>query len=190
MKQECIREVRYRWIQPTLLWGGLIIILLIGKSCSPEGPQQATYVPVEQLEPTFGRLISVANSPTPNQNGTGDLIGLFEDDRGTFWGIPLSVDSDGMVLGCAPPMLRNASVSGVVPADAVEIVGTANQPTGWRGGTGKLGLLVRDAEGNLRWHLVASVEVTNGPLCWSRSEPVQILEHYRLVKAPTEQTTR
>ena len=139
-----------------------------------------------QLELTYGRLITVANSPTPNQNGTGDLLGLFRDNRGTVWGIPLSVATNGTVLACAPPMLSEVPVSGVLPADAVDIVGTANQPTGWRGGTGKLGLLLRDAQGGLRWHPVASVEVMNGPVCWSRSEPVQILEHYRLVKAPIE----
>jgi len=142
------------------------------------------HVPVEKLEQTYGRLITVANAPTPNQNGTGDLMGLFWDGSGTVWGIPLSIGNDGTVLGCAPPRLREAPVSGVLPADAVEIVGTANQPTGWRGGTGKLGLLLRDAEGRLRWHPVASIEITNGPVCWSQSEPVQILEHYRLVKAP------
>lgn len=137
---------------------------------------------MEQLESTYGQLITVANAPTPNQNGTGDLMGLFRDANGTIWGIPLSLDTNGTVSGCAPPMLRDAQVSGV-PTDAGEIVGAANEPTGWRGGTGQLGLLLRDAQGAFRWHFAASVAVTNGPLCWSQSEPVQILQHYRLVKA-------
>ena len=182
MKRKCMIEGRLRLIRTIVLWGGLITTPLLSISCSAIEAPRVAHVPVAQLEQTYGRLISVANAPTPNQNGTGDLMGLFRDDRGTVWGIPLSVGSDGTVLGCAPPRLRNAPVSGVLPADAVEIVGTANQPTGWRGGTGKLGLLLRDGQGTLRWHLVASVEVTNGPLCWSQSEPVQILEHYRLVK--------
>lgn len=181
-----MREDRFRHIETTLVWIVLIVVLILGTSCGPEEPPRAVYVPVEELEATYGRLISVGNSPTPNQNGTGDLMGLFRDDRGTVWGIPLSIRSDGIVLGCAPPRLRDAPVSGVVPADVIEIIGAANQPTGWRGGTGKLGLLLRDAQGRLRWHPIVSVEIMDGPTCWSQSEPVQMLEHYRLVKAPTE----
>lgn len=147
-------------------------------------PPAISYDLFAQLEQTYGRLISVANAPTPDQNGTGDPLGLFRDDSGTVWGIPLSVGSDGTVLGCAPPMLREAPVSDTMPADAVEIVGAANEPTGWRGGTGKLGLLLRDGQGSVRWHMVASVEIMTGPVCWSQSEPVQILKHYRLVKQP------
>jgi hypothetical protein len=126
----------------------------------------------------------VANAPTPNQNGTGDLLGLFRDDSGTVWGIPLSMGSEGTVLGCAPPMLREAPVSDTLPA--VEIVGAANEPTGWRGGTGKLGLLLREAQGKLHWQLVAPIEIMSGPVCWSQSEPVQVLKNYRLVKAVTK----
>ena len=186
MKEEYMRGDRFLRVRTTLLCGGLIIVLLLGTSCSSEDPPRAAYVPVGQLEPTYGRLVSVANSPTPNQNGTGDLMGLFRDDRGTIWGIPLSIGTDGTVLGCAPPRLMDAQVSGVVPAETVEIVGAANEPTGWRGGTGQLGLLLRDERETLRWHFVAPVAVKNGPLCWSQSEPVQILQHYRLVKAVTQ----
>jgi len=182
VKPKFIIENLLRLIRTIALWGGLITISLLGLSCSPKEPPRAAYVPLGQLEQTYGRLITVANAPTPNQNGTGDLMGLFRDGSGTVWGIPLSVAADGTVLACAPPRLRDAPVSGVLPADAVEIVGAANESTGWRGGTGKLGLLLRDGKGTLHWHLVASTEVTNGPLCWSQSEPVQILEHYRLVK--------
>lgn len=186
MKQDYLKADRFRHAQTTLLCSALIMVLLLDTSCSSEEPPRAAYVPVEQLVPTYGRLVAVGNSPTPNQNGTGDLMGLFRDDQGTIWGIPLSIGADGTVLGCAPPRLRDAQVSGVVPADAVEIVGAANEPTGWRGGTGQLGLLVRDERETLRWHFVAPVAIKNGPLCWSRSEPVQILQHYRLVKADTQ----
>jgi len=182
VKPKCMIEDRLPLIRTIALCGGLITLTLLGLSCGPKEPPRAAYVPLGQLEQTYGRLITVANSPTPNQNGTGDLMGLFRDRSGTVWGIPLSVAADGTVLACAPPMLRDAPVSGVLPSDAVEIVGAANQSTGWRGGTGKLGLLLRDGQGTLRWQLVASTEVTNGPLCWSQSEPVQSLEHYRLVK--------
>lgn len=142
-------------------------------------------MPVEQLKPTYGHLISLANAPTPDQNGTGDLMGLFQDDQGTIWGIPLSISADGTVLGCAPPSLHEVPVSGELPADIVEIVGAANEPTGWRGGTGKLGLLLRDAQGKLHWHSVAPSEIMAGPVCWSKSPPEQILRHYRVVKTAT-----
>jgi hypothetical protein len=163
--------------------GALMTALLLVTSCNSKEPPRAAYVPVAQLEQTYGRLICVANSPTPNQNGTGDLLGLFRDDGGTVWGIPLSVGSDGTVFGCAPPMLREAPVSDTLPAETVEIVGAANEPNGWREGTGRLGLLLRDTQGRLRWHLVESAEIKTGPVCWSQSEPVQILKHYRLVNA-------
>lgn len=169
-----------------LISGSLIAALVMVTSCNPKEPLQADYVPVAELERTYGRLISVANAPTPDQNGTGDLLGLFRDDGGTVWGIPLSVGSEGSILGCAPPMLLEAPVSDTIPADAGEIVGAANQPTGWRGGTGKLGLLFRNAQGALRWQLVTPLQLSAGPACKSRSEPVQFLNHYRLVKAGTK----
>jgi hypothetical protein len=99
------------------------------------------------------------------------------------WGLPLTVGDNGSVLGCAPPTLREVPVSDTLPANAVEIVGAANEPTGWRGGTGKLELLLRDAQGALLWHPVAAVEIKTGQVCWSQSEPVQPLKYYRLVKA-------
>jgi hypothetical protein len=137
------------------------------------------------LEHSYGRLITAANAPTPGQNGTGDRLGLFRDESGTIWGIPLTVGDDGSVLGCAPPALREAPVSDTLPSDAVEIVGAANEPTGWRGGTGKLEVLLRDVHGGLRWHSVAAAEIKTGPVCWSQSPPVQPLKYYRLVKAGT-----
>ncbi|HZE70418.1 MAG TPA: hypothetical protein VE135_12950 [Pyrinomonadaceae bacterium] len=155
--------------------------LLLVTSCRSKESPRAAYVPVSQLEQTYGQLISVANAATPYQNGTGDLLGLFRDDSGTVWGIPLSVSVVGTVLGCAPPMLHEAPVSDTLPA--TEIVGAANEPTGWRGGTGKLGLMLRDAQGKLHWQLVAPIEIMSGPVCWSQSEPVQVLKNYRLVKA-------
>ena len=156
--------------------------ILLGSSCEPKEPQRAEYLPVAVLEQRYGRLITLANAPTPDQNGTGDLLGFFQDEDGTIWGIPLVANTDSTMLGCAPPGLREASVSDTLPVDLVEIIGAANTPTGWRGGTGELGLVIRNTQGHLHWHLVRSTPVT-GPVCLSKSPPLQILRHYRLVKA-------
>lgn len=182
MGQEFINEHRLRRVEPLWAWIGLGIVILVA-SCSRPEPPRAAYVPIAQLEHSYGRLITVSNAPTPDQHGTGDRLGLFRDDSGTVWGIPLTISDDGSVLGCAPAALREAPVSDTLPPDAVEIVGAANEPTGWRGGTGKLELLLRDAHGGLRWHSVAAAEIKTGPVCWSQSPPVQPLKYYRLVKA-------
>ena len=168
---------------------GAAALFLLCVSCNGDGGgsdparARAAYTPINQLEQTYGRLITVSNAPTPDQNGTGDRIGLFRDDAGTIWGIPLAIGEDGSTLGCAPPPLRELAVSDTLPADASEIVGASNTPTGWRGGTGKLELLLRDAGGNLRWHPVSDAEIKAGQVCWSQSPPEQPLKHYRLVKA-------
>lgn len=182
-QQELINGHRLRAIAVLWFWIVLVTVILSAASCRrPEQPR-AAYVPIAQLEQSYGRLITVSNAPTPDQNGTGDRLGLFRDDSGTVWGIPLTIGDNGSVLGCAPPTLREVPVSDTLPADAFEIVGAANEPTGWRGGTGKLELLLRDAQGELRWHSVAAVEIKTGPVCLSQSPPVQPLKYYRLVKA-------
>jgi hypothetical protein len=142
-------------------------------------------VPIAQLEKSYGRLITVSNEPTPGQHGTGDRLGLFRDEGGTVWGIPLTTAEDGGVLGCAPPALRDLPPSDTLPADA-EIVGAANEPNGWRGGTGDLELLLRDARGALRWHPIKGAEITTGPVCVSQSPPVIPLKFYRLVEQGPE----
>ena len=161
----------------------LVIAIFLGASCrhAEQGPQAAR-IPIAQLEQIYGRLFAVANEPTPDQNGTGDRLGLFRDDSGTVWGIPLMIDENGSVLGCAPPMLRDALPSDTLPEDGVEIVGAANEPTGYRQGTGKLELLLRDAHGRFRWQPVAALEIKTGPVCLSQSPPVQPLRYYRLAK--------
>ncbi|HEX7295539.1 MAG TPA: hypothetical protein VF251_07285 [Pyrinomonadaceae bacterium] len=160
-----------------------ILVFILFASCARNDRQRAGYVPVAQLEQSYGHLVTVSNFPTPDQHGTGDRMGLFRDNAGTFWGIPLTAGEDGSVLGCAPPSLREIPVSDTLPADLNEIVGAANEPTGWRGGTGKLELLVRNGRGELRWHPVAAVELKSSPTCWSQSPPEQPLHFYRLVKA-------
>lgn len=171
---------RIRLVRVLIIWG-TTIVLIASSGCQPERPRAAYDVPVAQLEQSYGRLITVSNIPTPDQNGTGDRIGLFRDANGTFWGIPLTIAEDRSVTGCAANGLRDVPVSDTLPANTAEIVGAANEPTGWRGGTGKLELLLRDAQGGLRWHAVEAVEIKTDPVCWSQSQPVQPLKHYRLV---------
>src|SRR5262245_43568560 len=83
------------------LTGVAFVILLSG--CSHPGAQapRVPYVPISQIEQTYGHLITVSNAPTPEQNGTGDRLGLFRDNTGTIWGLPLTESSDRSVLGCA-----------------------------------------------------------------------------------------
>jgi len=140
MRQELVNQNEVRHIGPLYL---LMATLLVA-SCNPAKQPQAAYVQVSQLEQIYGRLITVSNAPTPQQHGTGDRLGLFRDNSGTVWGIPLTIADNGSVLGCAPTALREAPVSDTLPVDAVEIAGAANEPNGWRGGTGKLELLLRD----------------------------------------------
>ena len=163
---------------------GTTIVLIASSGCAGyQRPRSAYSATVAELEQTYGRLVTASNVPTPDQNGTGDRMGLFRDRNGTFWGIPLSIGEDGSVFGCAPPNLREAPVSDRLPANTVEIVGGANQPTAWRGGTGKLELLIRDAQGGLRWHAVEAIAIKTEPVCWSQSEPPLSLKHYRIVIA-------
>lgn len=160
----------------------LAITIALLTACRERELPRAEYVPLTQIEQSYGSLITVSNAPTPNQNGTGDRLGLFRDKDGTIWGLPLTESSDRGVLGCAPPNLKNLPVTDTLPAEA-EIVGAANEPTAWRGGTGKLELLLRDSTGGLRWHPVAAGEVKDGPVCWSQSEPVRTHSYYRLVRS-------
>ena len=167
------------------LFSFVVATSILLASCNRKDTPRAAYVPITELEQKYGRVVGVANFPTPNQNGTGDRLGFFQDETGTIWGIGISVDDDGHLLGCAPPNLRELPVTDTLPADFSNIVGAANEPTGWRGGTGKLGVLFRDAKGELRWRAIAAGDVTSGPVCWSKSPPEQPLKYYRLVKAGT-----
>ena len=165
----------------------VLLITMLFVSCNPPKQPHAAYVPVSQLEQSYGKLLTVSNAPTPDQHGTGDRLGIFRDSSGTVWGIPLTIAENGDLLGCTPPMLREFAVTDTLPADAVDIIGAVNQPSGWRGGTGKLELLIRDAKGGLRLHPVASAEVKTGPVCWSQSPPEQPLKYYRITKQNASQ---
>jgi hypothetical protein len=125
-----IESAAFRLRVSTVISGTIMLI-----SCGhhdPNGPR-AAYVPLAQLESVYGRLITAANHPTPDQNGTGDRVGLFLDASGTIWGLPLAVENGGEVLGCAPNELRRARVTDAYPIGAT-ILGATNQPTwvAWR----------------------------------------------------------
>jgi len=169
------------WRRPWIAAG--VAVVLVGCGGRPE-PPRAPYVPVARLEALFGPLIAVANYPTPSQHGTGDRMGLFRDGAGTVWGLPLAIDGNGSVLGCAPPTLHAAPVTDILPAGG-EIVGATNAPTGWRGGTGELELLFRDQAGEMRWRRVASGALVTEPMCWAQElpSPRQRLGYYRLARA-------
>lgn len=164
------------------------VLVLTMVACSkPSSPLQASYVPVTELEATYGSLITVANHPTPDQHGTGDRLGIFRDRTGTIWGLPLQAAEDGTVLGCAPGTLRDAPVTDHLPA-GIEIMGAANEPTGWRGGTGKLEIVFRDQSGRVMWKPVASGELATGPACWAQEPPgpQQRLDYYRISPLPQD----
>src|SRR4051812_31606108 len=147
-------------------------------------PPRAPLVPVADLERTYGHLITAGNHPTPDQHGTGDRVGFFLDDEGTVWGLPLALTSTGAVMACAPPALHDSKVTDTyVSGD--RIVGSTNEPTGWRGGTGKMELLLRGPRGNIQWRTITGARITSGPVCWAQESPgpPQALWYYRL--APT-----
>ena len=171
--------------RPRLRYWGVVLasIFYTGCSRSPVAvPPRAPYVPLSELEASYGPLVTTANHPTPDQYGTGDRIGLFRDGTGTVWGLPLVAEGDGTVLGCAPPALRDSPVTDTLPFEKGTIIGATNAPTGWRGGTGKLELVFRDKSGQVKWRAVASGAITSGPVCWAEESPgpPQRLEYYRL----------
>jgi hypothetical protein len=147
---------------------------------------RALYAPLTDVEATYGTLISAGNHPTPDQNGTGERVGLFQDASGTVWGLPLTVASSGAVNVCAPPGLRREKITDTFPAGST-IIGSTNEPTGWRGGTGNLELLLRDARGTVRWQAAHSAEFAAGPVCWAPESPgpPQQLHYYRLAPSAT-----
>lgn len=164
---------------------GFVALLFTAAACArrPQ-PPHAPAQPLAQLEDTFGPLIGASNEPTPDQHGTGDRIGLFRQRGGTLWGLPLTISEQGEVLGCAPQGLLDAPVTDALPVDTTDVVGAMNSPTGWRGGTGKLELLLRSSKGAIRWQTVAGA-VSPGPVCWAYQVPglQRPLHYYRLALA-------
>ena len=160
------------------------LLALLVTACGPAERPEAAYVPIAELEKSYGPIVTAGNHPTGDQNGTGDRLGLFRDASGTIWGLPLRIEGDGRVLACAPSWLREAKVTDTYPA-GLTIVGTSNAPTGHRGGTGTVELVLRDARGNLRWQAVNGAHSTAGPICRAQVPPgpEQDLGYYRLVPA-------
>jgi hypothetical protein len=168
-------------------WRVLAATAVLSGCAGKPGPQQAPYEPLARLQETYGSLITVGNHPTADQNGTGERLGLFHGANGRIWGLPLTLASNGAILGCAPPGLRGARVTDMIPDD-VTVVGAMNEPTGWRGGTGKLELLLRDARGEVRSQTVAGGEIETGPVCWAPElpGPPQRLQYYLIAPAKSQ----
>jgi hypothetical protein len=142
---------------------------------------RAPYVPLDSVEAVYGPLIGGGNYATPDQHGTGERIGLFRDASGTLWGLPLLL-KDGAMLACAPLQLRDAPSTDTVSA-GFNLIGSTNEPTGWRGGTGNLELLLRDPNGSVHSQPVHGAEFPSGPMCWAPEKPgpPQRLRYYRIV---------
>lgn len=149
-------------------------------------PQRAPYVSLTTVEAMYGPLVTAGNHPTGNQNGTGERVGFFQEVNGSVWGLPLAFESDGAILACTPPGLHNASVTDSIPAGST-IIGTTNQPTGFRSGTGELEILLRDSRGAIQSQQIAGAQITAGPACWAPDTPgpQQQLYYYRLSSGAT-----
>lgn len=145
-------------------------------------PARAAYIPLAEAERDYGPLITAGNHPSPQQSGTGERVGLFRDTDGTVWGLPVILASGGSTLVCAPPTLRQAEATDYFPAGAT-IIGATSEPTGWRGGTGDLELVMRDAQGSVQWQSVHGSQLATGAACWAPATPgpPQRLSYYRLM---------
>jgi hypothetical protein len=155
---------------------------LVSVACGThQDSPRAPYLPLTEVEATYGPLITTGNHPTPDQHGTGERVGFFRDASGTVWGLPLAAGSSGAVLACAPALIRDGNVTDTFPAGST-IVGTTNEPTGWRGGTGSLELVLRDSHGTIRWEAIHGAKEASGPVCWAPESPgpPQQLHYYRL----------
>ena len=80
------QELRLRAGGVLWAWSVIVTAILLTASCSHTERPQVAYVPIAQLEQSYGRLSTVSNEPTPGQHETGDRLGLFRDERGTVWG--------------------------------------------------------------------------------------------------------
>lgn len=155
-------------------------------SCNQQEKPRVPFVPLADVASRYGELVGVGNHPTPNQHGNGERIGLFRAADGTIWGLPLTLGKAGEILVCAAPDLSDAPVTDRLPAGGITILGTTNEPTGWRGGTGRLEIVIRDANGSVRSQTVGSGETPGLSACWApdlvdgRTQPQQRLHYYRL----------
>ena len=154
----------------TIMVAGMFIA-----GCRSSGVEvDSSYLPLSEVQDRFGTLIAAGNLPTLNQGGTGERIGFFRDSNGSIWGLPVAVGDTGAVSVCAPVALRGFSNTDNLPAGTT-IVGSTNAPTGWRGGTGELELVLRDADGSVRWHKIHGAALADSAKCGPRP-----LHYYRL----------
>jgi hypothetical protein len=163
-----------------------VVVAFTGCGGHHDSPR-APYVSLSIIEATYGPLITAGNHPTGNQNGTGERVGFFQDPNGSVWGLPLAIASSGELLACAPPAVHEAKVTDSIPAGST-IIGATNEPTGFRDGTGKLELLLRDSRGTIHRQQISGAQVTAGPVCWAPDVPGprQRLDYYRLASRTDE----
>jgi hypothetical protein len=152
-------------------------VLLAG--CGRQPVSLLPFTPLSEVEAVYGKLITAANRPTPQQHGNGERIGMFLDATGMVWGMPLNLADDGSLEVCAPASLHDARVTDNFPAGMTIIAGT-NEPNGWRGGTGTVELLLRDSSGAVRGRPVTGALLPSGPGCVT-PEPMY---YYRLAAKP------
>jgi hypothetical protein len=178
-----VQRPRFRTGPPAALAVAVLSVFAVTfTDCGkPQDRPRAPYLPLATVEATYGQLVTAGNHPTADQHGTGERVGIFRDAAGTVWGLPLTVENSGAVLACAPPGLRDAKSTGTLPSGST-VIGATNEPTGWRGGTGGLELLLRGADGAIRSLSVQSAALENGPGCWAPESPgpAQRLHYYRL----------
>lgn len=180
------RRSKNTWISELGQW--LLLMTVLFGACAKHNDQpRAGYVSLNEIEGVFGPLVTAGNHPTANQMGTGDRVGLFRDSSGTIWGLPLTIADNGSVLVCAPNAVRDAPITDHYPAGAI-VIGATNEPSGWRGGTGKLELLLREGQDKIEWRPVKGSHVEVGSVCWAQEPPgpKQLLLYYRLAPAQGE----
>jgi hypothetical protein len=157
----------------------IILVMLLCTACARKSQSHSTYVPLAEAEAIYGRLIAAGNYPTPSQHGTGERIGLFQDVNGGIWGLPLALTNDGAVSVCAPATLQEEKFTDSLSPGFV-IVAATNAPTGWRGGTGDLELLLRDKHGHTLWQTVHGAHLTKDCGLPKSSDVSRQLRYYRL----------
>jgi hypothetical protein len=134
---------------------------------------------LEEAQQIFGPLITTANQPTSYQSGTGQRLGFFRSSGGV-WGIPVLIES-GEIRVCAPASIEDKGVTDTFPAGS-EIIASTNKPTGWRGGSGVVELVLKDAAGTVRWHALRGGVFPDSTMCGARvpGSPA-IPTYYRVV---------
>lgn len=170
---------------PALLAAWLVAALLPAGCRRPAGGEKPTLrESLTHAESVYGPLVAVGNHPTPDQFGTGERVAFFSHSDGTIWGLPVFFGTDGAVRICEPPNMTSAKITDTIPP-GVTVLGSTNAPTGWRGGTGQLELVLRHADGTLHWKPLASGELPRGVSCFAPMDPgpVQQLHYYRIERS-------